>query len=392
MQWKWFAFVVVLSGISLQAQNTRASAAATRQNALALEQQGNVSAAQAAWRALSQSHPADPEPYAHLGLLEARAGRLADAIGFYRKALAIQPNVPSLRIDLALAYFKNGQFPEAIEQFNSLRKILPAGSPELQRVNILTGMSYYGMAKYSQAVPFLKSAAATQNDNLPLLLALAHSCLWSKLYPCVMDTYHQILTLNAESAEADMLAGEALDELKDNAGATDMFRSAVKADPKTPNVHFGLGYLLWTQKQYDEAAKEFQAELANDPKHVQATLYLGDTYLQMNRPADAQPVLERAVQLEQNLWMAHLDLGIIESDAGHNEAALNELQKAERLNPGEVNVHWRLGRLLRALGRKEEAAHEWEKAKSLTKSADEELYRKIEKGAQSEPGAGAVSK
>jgi len=29
--------------------------------------------------------------------------------------------------------------------------------------------------------------------------------LWAKQYPCVLDTYHEILMLNAESAEADML-------------------------------------------------------------------------------------------------------------------------------------------------------------------------------------------
>ena len=45
-----------------------------------------------------------------------------------------------------------------------------------------------------------------------------------------------------------MLAGEALDELKDAAGAIQQFRAAVKADPREPEVHFGLGYLLWTQR------------------------------------------------------------------------------------------------------------------------------------------------
>ncbi len=104
--------------------------------------------------------------------------------------------------------------------------------------------------------------------NLPLRLALAHSCLWTKQNQCVMDVYREILNLDAESAEADMLAGEALDDMKDNEGSTKMFRAAVKANPKEPNVHFGLGYLLWTQKQYPEAATEFQAELANDPAHA----------------------------------------------------------------------------------------------------------------------------
>jgi TolA-binding protein len=62
-----------------------------------------------------------------------------------------------------------------------------------------------------------------------------------------------------------------------------MFRAAVKADPKQPNAHFGLGYLLWTQMHYPEAAQQFRAELANDPKHVQSMLYLADADIQMNQ-------------------------------------------------------------------------------------------------------------
>ena len=92
--------------------------------------------------------------------------------------------------------------------------------------------------------------------NLELLLALAHSYLWSKQYQNVLDTYRAILLVDAESAEADMLAGEALDEMKDALGAIQQFRAAVQADPKMPDVHFGLGYLLWTQKQYTEAAPD----------------------------------------------------------------------------------------------------------------------------------------
>ena len=82
-------------------------------------------------------------------------------------------------------------------------------------------------------------------ENLPFRLSLAQSCLRTKQYQCVLDVYREILTLNAESAEADMLAGEAYDELKNDAGAIAEFQAAVKADPKTPDVHFGYGYLLW---------------------------------------------------------------------------------------------------------------------------------------------------
>jgi hypothetical protein len=50
-------------------------------------------------------------------------------------------------------------------------------------------------------------------------------------------------------------------------------------------------------------------------------------------------------------------------------------------------VHWRLGRLYRTMGKKEEAKAELEKASTITRSADQELYKKIS-GGQAKPSPG----
>jgi len=356
-----------------------------RQTALELESQGKNAEAEAAWQSYLKSNPKNPEPYGHLGLLEARQGHYKEAIPYYRKALAIKPDVPGLRLNFALALFKSGDLKAAIPELTTLLKSAPPGSPEAQRLEILIGMSHYGLAEYKAAAPFLKQAAARDTQNLPLRLALAHCYLWSGQSKNVLDVYHEILTINPDSAEADMLAGEALDEMKDSAGAIEMFRNAVKADPRTPNAHFGLGYLLWTQKSYAEAAGEFKAELANDPNHIQAIIYLADTYIQLNQFSDAQPLLERAVQIEPSASLAHLDLGIVYSEMDRKEDALGELTQAAKLAPDDVNVHWRLGRLYRSMGRKEEAKAEFDKASSLTKAVDEDLYKKIAAGKNRPP-------
>jgi len=360
-----------------------------RTAALALQQEGKNPEAEEEWRAYLKAHPSDPEPYAQLAVLEARQEHYKEAVPLYRKALVMNPNVPGLRLNLGLALFKSGNLKGALPEFTKCLKAAPAGSPDAQRLTILIGMSHYGLAEYAEAVPFLKQASASDAQNLPLRLALAHSCLWSKQYQCVMDVYHEILTLNSESAEADMIAGEALDEMKDNEGSTNMFRAAVKANPKEPNVHFGLGYLLWTQKIYPEAATEFQAELANDPNHVQSMAYLADAYIQLNRPEDAKPLLEKTVKLDPSQSLPHLDLGILLSDAGENQRALHELLLAEKLKSDDVNVHWRLGRLYRSMGRKVESKAEFDKASTLNKAADEALNKKIS-GAHPRPPAEAL--
>jgi tetratricopeptide (TPR) repeat protein len=363
------ALVVAELALLAPAQSDR------RQEAISLEQHGKLPQAASAWEAISQADPTNPEPFAHLGLLEARQEHYSTAIRFYRKALGLDPAMPGLQLNLGLALFKNGEYKLALQSFDPLIK----SQPDDQRLNILIGMSHYGLGEYAAAAPFLKRAADRDPNNLTLLLTVAHSCLLSSQYPCVLDAYHRIIAQNAESAEADMLVGEALDEMKDPIGAMREFRAAIVANPKEPNVHFGLGYLLWTKGQYAEAAQEFQSEIGNDPRHFQAMLYLADSDIQMSRMDDARLLLERLVAMDPSSVMEHRDLGIVYADSGRKEDAQAELLTAIKLAPDDVNSHWRLGRLYRSMGRNAEAKAEFEKADSLNKAADERLLKIMSK-------------
>ncbi len=350
---------------------------ASRQKAVSLEQQGKIVEAEAAWRAVLKAQPSDAEAFAHMGFLESHQEHYKQAVPLYRKALELNPAMPGLRMNFGLALFKGGDLKEAIRTFDSLLKAQPPGSPEAQRLTILLGLAHYGLDDFAAAIPYLKEATAGDPQNLPFRLILAHSCLGSKQYQCVLDVYHQILLLNAESAEADMLAGEAADEMNDHVAATQYFRAAVKANPREPNVHFGLGYLLWTQSQYEEAAQELQSELDNVPNHAQALAYLADTNMKMSRPEVALPLLTKAIRISPNLELAHLNLGILHADAGRKEEALREFKIAAKLSPDDVNVHWRLARLYQSTGRKEDASIEFQKTKSLTKAADDSVFKKL---------------
>jgi len=341
------------------------------QVAVSLEKQGKYPEAEAVWKAISKDHPANPEPLAHIGLLEARQERYATAIAFYRRAMALNPSIPGLRLNLGIALFKAGDYKATIQTLDPLLK----EQPNDQRLTILIGMSHYGLGEFAAASPYLKRAADQDPQNLTLLLTLAHGCLFSGQYPCVQDAYHRIIALNPESAEAHVLMGEALDEMKDSVGAIREFRDAAAADPKEPNVHFGLGYLLWTKGQYAEAVQQFQAEIGNNPLHLQAMLYLADSNMQMNRMDEARPLLEKFVSIDPDNAMGHLDLGIVYADDGRKPDALRELQTAAKLEPSNVNAHWRLGRLYRSMGQALDAKAEFDKASSLNKAEDERLLK-----------------
>ena len=341
------------------------------QVAFSLEREGKLQEAAEAWGALAKQYPTKAEPLAHLGLIASRQERYGAAIKHYKQAMKLDPHMPGLRLNLGLALFKAGEYQQTVAVLEPLRE----AHPEDQQLTVLVGMSQYGLSHFSDASRLLQEASIRDPQNLALLLTLAHSCLWSKQYPCVQDAFHRILALNPESAEAHMLMGEALDEMKDHEGAIREFRAAARVNPTEPNVHFGLGYLLWTKGQYPEAATEFQAELANAPQHLQATLYLGDAKMQMNLPDEARPLMEKVARTDATNGMAHRDLGIILSEGGRRDEAVAEFREAVKINPRDVNAHYRLARLYRSMGKTAEAKIEFDKASSLNKAEDERLLK-----------------
>jgi tetratricopeptide (TPR) repeat protein len=267
--------------------------ASQRAQAIILERDGRTDQAEQIWSALAKADPHDAEALGHLGLLEARREHYEAAIDYYRRAAALNPDLPGLQMNMGLAFFKAAQFPDAIRIFSSEIKKHPGD----QRLTILLGMAHYGMKDYLVADPYLRRAIEQDPQNIPLRLTLAHSCLASKQYSCVIKVRDEIAAFNAESAEADMLAAQACDQLQDSSGAAKQLRAALVINPGEPNAHFGLGYLLWAQGKWAEAAAEFQLELQNDPRHALAQDYLADAQRQM-RHAAATPSPPRPAALQ----------------------------------------------------------------------------------------------
>jgi tetratricopeptide (TPR) repeat protein len=325
-----------------------------RLKAMTLEQKGQNSEAEEIWGAIAKADARDAEALAHLGLIEARQEHYETAIDFYRRAVAINSNLPGLQMNLGLALFKVAQFPDAIKSFSSEIKKHPGDL----RLTILLGMAHFGMKDYLVAIPYLQSATARDPQNLALRVTLAQSCLWSKEYQCVVKVQQQLLALKEESAQIDILAGEALDQMQQSVAALKQLRAAVLANPKEPNVHFGLGYLLWTQGKWEEAANELDLELQNDPQNVKTRIYLADSWVQLNEFAEALPGLENLNARDKSYPLVHRDLGIIYANASRFEDAIRELWMALDSDPGDAELHLQAAKMYRSLGRTDQAIAE----------------------------------
>ena len=226
------------------------------------------------------------------------------------------------------------------------------------QARILLGMSYYGSSQFAEAVPPLQSAVDADPSNQQLRFVLAQSALAAKQYDTALKQFEWLARERPDSAATHLLTAEALDGLGRTDEAIAEMQAAVKASPGEPNARFGLGYLLWKARRYDEAETEFRAELAHDSSHAKAAAWLGDVLLKRGDAAAAQPLLEKALALSPQLRLPHLDLGILYADRKDYDRAVKELREAVRLDPSRTDARSRLVRIYKETGREREAQSE----------------------------------
>jgi len=241
----------------------------------------------------------------------------------------------------------------------------------------LLGLSYYGDKKYALAAKYLEASAKADPSNTELHRVLAQSCLWSKQYECALSEFRQIIKQNPDSAAAHILAAEALDAMDRRNEAIAEFQEATKASPAPPDAHFGLGYLYWKSHQYEEARHEFEAELVADPRHAQSLAYLGDIEIKQKNTEKALTYLHEAVAIQNDIHIAHVDIGIILMDQRKYKDAEEAFRRAVEVDPAKADAHYRLARLYQATGNNSAAQKEFETVRQLNEKEDEGVASKM---------------
>ena len=140
-----------------------------------------------------------------------------------------------------------------------------------------------------------------------------------------------------------------------------LFTRGVTIAPNNPIALSNLGIQFGKRKRYAEALALIGRARQENPRDWHANFSLGYTYLEMGRPADAEPLIEKAMQsrgdeADPDQWAY---LGIAALRIGNLSKAEWAVRTAIRRKPDVARYHHALGLILEQENRPSEAAAEF---------------------------------
>jgi tetratricopeptide (TPR) repeat protein len=115
-----------------------------------------------------------------------------------------------------------------------------------------------------------------------------------------------------------------------------------------------------------EALAHYRAALAEKPADPELLGNIGQILVAMNKPAEAVPFLEQAVQAEPFSVVARFDLAVAYGRSGKLTEAVEQYETLARSGEADSRIHHNLGLSLRQLGRNAEAAEAFGRATALS--------------------------
>jgi tetratricopeptide (TPR) repeat protein len=195
-----------------------------------------------------------------------KAQRFTEAIPPLVDASEKQPNDPRVHFALGGLYFETGQYSQAVAP---LRRAL-AINPNIAIAHWHLGAALQMLGDLEGATEALETAVQIRPDltDAHVRLALLYKQQGRRLE--AREHYRLAAEHLADPAQKQLLEAQALLDERREGEAEALLRSALALDPELPMAHGLLGQLLVASGRFDEAARHFEAQIAQSPSTVMA--------------------------------------------------------------------------------------------------------------------------
>ncbi len=277
--------------------------------------------------------------------------KAASLLGLGRKsdAEALIPLVrssPAAALDLAQVFIEANDADAALKCLN---QVPAAGKALLARTHDLRGRALLQKGDKAAAMVSFRQALADDPKSTPTHLAMAELLASENRHAESLRVLEQARAANPESAEIlrHLVVEAMLAHQNERA-----LQAAMDLQRVSPNLddRYLVSTVMVQQKQYVPATHILEDYVAQRPQDAKAYLGLGMAYLSLLRYADAQRALNRSRQLNPNLAETEYQLGLLASQQGNREDAIQHWQKAVELQPHHAQALFSLGTMFLETG------------------------------------------
>lgn len=183
-----------------------------------------------------------------------------------------------------------------------------------------------------------KATDANSNSAIGLLSqALAH--LYTGNTNEAMEYFAKALKADPGNPDVMLYRAQALRDLNRLPEAEQTYRDILKERPNYWFANNELGWILFRQAKYQQAADAFDAAAMAAPNVAMPLANLGSMYLELGKHDEAIDASKRSIQRSPN-ELGYRNLGDIAFSDGNYRAALANYQQAAALDP-KRHVIWR---------------------------------------------------
>jgi len=211
-----------------------------------------------------------------------------------------------------------GPLQDAEKKLETAKAKLPRQTYD-QAMRGLKALAKTVEAAEQQEFNIAKFTATVLNDNAKILAVLQPDesnppkkswAEWSKEgeqalaalnYRSALEAFQNALALQPNETKTQFLIAALHLQLSEPEPALKAFAAVLERDPKNVAAHNALGYLYEAKFKDDKiAAQHYERALKLDPSNAYTLAHLGAAYLRLDRLAEAESVLQKALASDQN--------------------------------------------------------------------------------------------
>ncbi|MDD5115892.1 MAG: tetratricopeptide repeat protein [Candidatus Omnitrophica bacterium] len=136
---------------------------------LDLLQNGEIDMGLAELEKTAGSNPSYARPYNVIGVVYASLGNEPEAIGYFRKAIEIDPRYGQACFNLAALYQSSNRLEDALEYYEKAISL----EPDLPEASVNMAGIYASLGKYPEAIKYYRMAIELDRDNPDLYYRLS---------------------------------------------------------------------------------------------------------------------------------------------------------------------------------------------------------------------------